>query len=46
VAYNQQLISKYENVLNAFANEISKYENKPGEAQQAVDQIEKIGKQQ
>jgi ribosomal protein S17E len=46
VAYNKQLISKYENVLNAFANEISKYENKPGEAQQAVDQIEKIGKQQ
>ncbi|MEO8383161.1 MAG: hypothetical protein ABI779_26125 [Acidobacteriota bacterium] len=46
VAYNKQLLGKYENVLTAFAQEVAKYEDKPGEAQKAVDQIEKIGKQQ
>ena len=28
VAYNRQLLSKYENALNAYAQELSKYENK------------------
>ncbi|HEX6085670.1 MAG TPA: hypothetical protein VF266_14160 [Thermoanaerobaculia bacterium] len=40
-AYNRQLLSKYENALNAFAHELSKYEDKPGSAQQAVDEIQK-----
>jgi hypothetical protein len=37
VAHNKQLLSKYENALNAYAHELSKYEDKPGEAQKAVD---------
>jgi len=45
IAHNKQLLSKYENALNAFAHEASKFESKPGEAQKAVDQIEKIGQQ-
>jgi hypothetical protein len=39
--YNRQLLSKYENALNAFANELSKWEDKPGEAKKAVDEWEK-----
>ncbi|HYC90069.1 MAG TPA: hypothetical protein VEO54_12715 [Thermoanaerobaculia bacterium] len=42
-AYNKQLLSKYENALNAFAHELSKYEDKPGSAQQAVEEIQKQG---
>jgi hypothetical protein len=38
--YNRQLLSKYENTLNAFATELSKWEDKPGEAKKAVDQIQ------
>ncbi len=41
VAYNRQLLSKYENALNAFATEMSKYEDKPGDAQKAVDDFQK-----
>jgi chromosome segregation ATPase len=41
VAYNRQLLSKYENALNAFANEMAKYEDKPGEAQKSVDEFQK-----
>lgn len=41
VAYNQQLLSKYESALNAYANEMSKWEDKPGDAQKAVDQMQK-----
>lgn len=44
--YNKQLLSKYENALNAFAHELSKYEDKPGEAQKAVDEAAKAGQQQ
>jgi ribosomal protein S17E len=40
VAHNKQLLSKYESALNAFAHELSKYEDKPGEAQKAVEQIQ------
>ena len=36
VAYNRQLLSKYDNALNALANEAAKYEDKPGEAQQQI----------
>jgi len=39
--YNRQMVSKYENALNAFAHELSKYEDKPGEAQKAVEQLHK-----
>ena len=45
IAYNKQLLAKYENALNAFAHELSKYENKRGEAQKAVEAVEKINDQ-
>ncbi len=45
IAYNKQLLAKYENALNAFAHELSKYEDKPGEAQKAVEGIEKLNDQ-
>jgi len=41
VAYNRQLLSKYESTLNAFATELSKWEDKPGEVQKSVDQWQK-----
>jgi hypothetical protein len=41
--YNKQLLSKYENTLNAFAQELSKYEDKPGEVQKGLEQIHKQG---
>ena len=41
VVYNRQLLSKYENVLNAYATELSKYEDKPGDAQKGVDEMQK-----
>ena len=45
-AYNKQLLSKYENALNAFDHELSKYEDKPGEAQKAVEQVQQQSQQQ
>ena len=41
LAYNRQLLSKYENALNALTNEMSKYEDKPGDAQKNMDQFQK-----
>src|SRR4051794_39416583 len=41
LAYNRQLLSKYENALNALTNEVAKYEDKPGEAQKNMDQYQK-----
>jgi len=41
VAYNRQLLSKYEGAINAWAKEWSKYEDKPGEAQKAMDDWQK-----
>ena len=41
LAYNKQLLSKYENVLNAYATELSKFEDKPGEAQKNMSDFEK-----
>jgi hypothetical protein len=41
LAYNRQLLSKYEGALNAWAQEMAKYEDKPGEAQKSVDQWNK-----
>lgn len=40
MAWNRQLLSKYENTLNAFANELSKYEDKPGAAAEAVKKMD------
>jgi hypothetical protein len=39
--FNRQLLSKYENALNAYAHELSKYEDKPGEVQKAVEDMDK-----
>lgn len=41
VEYNRQLLSKYDNALNALANEAAKYEDKPGEAQKSIDDFNK-----
>jgi hypothetical protein len=46
IAYNKQILSKYENALNAFAQELSKYEDKPGDAQKAVQQLPEQAKKQ
>jgi len=41
LGYNRQLLSKYENALNAFANELEKYSTaKPGEASEAVKKLQ------
>jgi hypothetical protein len=40
-AHNRQLLSKYENTLNALATELSKWEDKPGESEKAVKEWEK-----
>jgi hypothetical protein len=40
-AYNRQLLSKYEGALNAYAQELSKWENKPGEVQKSMDEFAK-----
>ena len=39
LAWNRQLLSKHESALNAFAQELSKYEEKPGEVQKSVDEM-------
>ena len=41
LAHNRQLLAKYENQLNAFAHELSKWEDKPGEAQKGIDELAK-----
>jgi hypothetical protein len=41
VAYNQQLLAKYDGALNALTNEIAKYEDKPGDAQKSMDDMQK-----
>jgi hypothetical protein len=41
VAYNRQLLSKYENALKAWTNEAAKWEDKPGEAQKSMDEFQK-----
>jgi len=41
LAYNKQLVSKYEDALNAFTNEMAKYEIKDGEAKQSMDKFQK-----
>jgi hypothetical protein len=41
LAYNRQLLSKYENVLNAYTSEMGKYEDKDGDAKKSMDQFQK-----
>ena len=41
LAYNRQLLSKYEDAINAFANEMAKWEDKPGDAQKAMQDFNK-----
>jgi hypothetical protein len=41
LAYNRQLLSKYESALNSFAQEMSKYEDKPGQVQKSMDEWQK-----
>jgi hypothetical protein len=41
LTYNRQLLSKHENALNAYAHELSKWEDKPGEVQKGVDEMTK-----
>lgn len=40
LTYNRQLLSRYENALNAYAHELSKYEDKPGEVQKGFKEME------
>lgn len=40
-AHNRQLLGKYENVLKAYAHELSKYEDKPGEVEKGLDEFQK-----
>ena len=40
VAYNKQLVSKYESALNAFTQELSKFEDKPGETEKKMKEWE------
>ncbi len=41
IAYNQQLLAKYDGALNAITNEVAKYEDKPGDAQKSMDELQK-----
>ena len=41
ITFNRQILSKYENALKAFAHEMSKWEDKPGESQKSVDEFQK-----
>ena len=41
LAYNRQLLSKYEDAINAYANEMAKWEDKPGDAQRAMQDFNK-----
>ena len=40
-AHNRQLLSRYENTLNAFATEMSKWSDKPVDTQMAIQEWEK-----
>jgi hypothetical protein len=37
LAFNREMVKKYGESINAFAQELSKYEEKPGDVQKAVD---------
>ena len=41
LTYNRQLLAKHGEALNAYAHELSKYENKDGEVKKAMDEMQK-----
>ena len=41
VAYNRELLKKYDTELAAFASEMGKYENKEGEAKKSMEELQK-----
>ena len=41
LAHNRTLLKKYENELNAWAQELAKWEDKPGDTQKSVDEWQK-----
>ena len=41
LTYNRQLLAKHENALNAYAHELSKYEEKEGQVQQSMEELQK-----
>ncbi|MFN2239151.1 MAG: hypothetical protein ABR524_07140 [Thermoanaerobaculia bacterium] len=41
VAFNRNLLSKYENTLNALTAELAKYQENPGDAQKAMEEWQK-----
>jgi hypothetical protein len=41
LAFNKELLSRHEDALNALTSEMSKYEDKPGEARQSMDKWQK-----
>ncbi|HKR64697.1 MAG TPA: hypothetical protein VJZ00_13275 [Thermoanaerobaculia bacterium] len=41
LSFNRQMLSKYESALNAFASELEKYEDKPGEVKKSMQEWEK-----
>ena len=41
IAYNRELLKKYDNELSAFTTEMSKYEAKDGDAKKSVDDLQK-----
>jgi hypothetical protein len=40
IAYNRQILSKYENALNAYASELAKWSDKPEDVQNGVQEME------
>jgi hypothetical protein len=41
VSYNRQLVAKYDSAINALTAEAAKWEDKPGEAQKSMEQMQK-----
>lgn len=41
IAYNKQLLAKYDSALNALSAEMSKWEDKPGDANKAMQDLQK-----
>jgi hypothetical protein len=41
LTYNRQLLSKHENALNAYAQELSKYEDKEGEVEKGMKELDR-----
>ena len=41
LAYNKQLVTKYESALNAFSQEMAKYSDKPEDAEKWQKELDK-----